>query len=96
MSGFVWHYGNSGGRLKVLAAGLDVLVLEQASSCAPSLELGPLWIIFLDYYTKGQQAEEEMAAQMLTVAVREDEETWCWLFIPSSSSSSFVDALHLR
>lgn len=51
--------------------------------------------MFLDYYAKGQQAEEEMDAQMLTVAVREDEETWCWLFIPSSSSSSFVDALHL-
>lgn len=58
-----------------LATGLDVLVLEQASSCAPSLELShPLT---LDYYTKGQQAEEETAAQMLAVAVREDGKTWC-------------------
>lgn len=53
------------GSRQSLLLGLDVLVPEQASSCAPSLELSAAWIIFLDYYTKGQQAEEEMAARVL-------------------------------
>ncbi|TNN85935.1 Rho-related GTP-binding protein RhoE [Liparis tanakae] len=59
---------------RVLAAGLEVSVVEQASSCAPSLELGTTGIIFTDRYAKGQEAAEENGVAVVTVAERNKEE----------------------
>lgn len=59
--GFVWHYGRCGGQLTVAPQGLKP---RQASSCSLSSELSPPQIILLDYYTKGQQAEGDLRAQI--------------------------------